>query len=493
MLENDIKNSDSVKKNLSYQFIYQVLILIVPLIIAPYLTRTLGDTAIGIYSYSYSIGQIFVVIANLGIAKYGQRLIAEKKEDSEKLRKSYWSLFVVHAIVSIVVFIIYILFSIFIVKEDKIIFLLQGFYVLSAFFDITWLFYGIEQFKNVVIKNTFVKIIEFILIFTFVKDSSDLYIYTIIMSFSVMLGMAVMLPYSFKLVKPIKINFEDCKKHMKPLLILFIASVATLLFTFFDKTLLGIFSTKENVAYYEYSNKIVLVPRTIATVISSVMYSRACIFINENKFEQAKKYREYSFMFVYCISFASIFGLLGIGNEFVKLYYGESFEKCNEIIKAMSPTILIISMADILRTQILIPIHKDKEYTIITIVSAILNIIVSLILLPYFDVYGVIIGSILSEGASLILINKICSKYNNTFDMLKMMIPFCIFGIIMYSFILILNSIMKYSILNFILKIIIAGIIYLVFTSIYLLKFFKYKNEIKIIVKDILRKARINA
>lgn len=490
MLENDIKKSDSVKKNLSYQLIYQVLILILPLLIAPYLTRTLGDTAIGIYSYSYSIGQIFVVIANLGIAKYGQRLIAENKENSTELRKSYWSLFIVHAVVSIIVFLIYMMFSIFLVKEDKIIFLLQGFYVLSAFFDITWLFYGIEQFKNVVIKNTFVKIIEFVLIFVFVKNPSDLGIYTTIMAFSVMIGMAIMLPYSFKLVKPIKVRFEDCRKHIKPLLLLFIASVATLLFTFFDKTLLGIFSTKENVAYYEYSNKIVLVPRTIATVISSVMYSRACIFINDNKFEQAKKYREYSFMFVYCISFASIFGLLGVGNEFVKLYYGEKFLECNGIIKAMSPTILIISLADILRTQILIPIHKDKEYTIITIISAILNIIVSLILLPHWGVYGVIVGSILAEGASLILINKICNKYNNTFEMLKMMIPFLIFGVIMYGVILILNSIMKYSILNFILKIMIGGTIYITFTMIYLVKFFKYKNELKNMMKDILGKVR---
>ena len=62
---------DSVKKNLSFQFIYQVLILVLPLVLAPYLTRTLGDTALGVYSYSYSIGQIFVVLANLGISKYG--------------------------------------------------------------------------------------------------------------------------------------------------------------------------------------------------------------------------------------------------------------------------------------------------------------------------------------------------------------------------------------------------------------------------------------
>ena len=68
---------DSVKKNLSFQFIYQVLILVLPLVLAPYLTRTLGDTALGVYSYSYSIGQIFVVLANLWLIKFSSSFKAE--------------------------------------------------------------------------------------------------------------------------------------------------------------------------------------------------------------------------------------------------------------------------------------------------------------------------------------------------------------------------------------------------------------------------------
>ena len=269
---------DSVKKNLSFQFIYQVLILVLPLVLAPYLTRTLGDTALGVYSYSYSIGQIFVVLANLGISKYGQRIIAEKKGNVIELRKVYWSLFTVHAVVSAFVFAAYMVFAFACGGNDRVVFLLQGFYVLSAFFDITWFYYGIEKFNGVVIRNTIVKAAEFVLIFLFVKSPDDLWKYTLIMALSILLGMVVLLPPTFKYVKPIRFSFADCKMHVSPLMVLFIASVATLLFTFFDKTLLGIFSTKENVAYYEYSNKIVLVPRTIATVISTVMYSRACVF-----------------------------------------------------------------------------------------------------------------------------------------------------------------------------------------------------------------------
>ena len=396
---------DSVKKNLSFQFIYQVLILVLPLVLAPYLTRTLGDTALGVYSYSYSIGQIFVVLANLGISKYGQRIIAEKKGNVIELRKVYWSLFTVHAVVSAFVFAAYMVFAFACGGNDRVVFLLQGFYVLSAFFDITWFYYGIEKFNGVVIRNTIVKAAEFVLIFLFVKSPDDLWKYTLIMALSILLGMVVLLPPTFKYVKPIRFSFADCKMHISPLMVLFIASVATLLFTFFDKTLLGIFSTKENVAYYEYSNKIVLVPRTIATVISTVMYSRACVFISRNELSEAKKYRTFSLLFIYFISFASIFGLLSVGDLFVNIYYGESFLECVGIINMLSSTILIVALADVVRTQILIPMHKDKEYMIITIISAVLNVAVSMLLLGPIGVYGVVIGSILSETISLVLIS----------------------------------------------------------------------------------------
>lgn len=481
---------DSVKKNLSFQFIYQVLILVLPLVLAPYLTRTLGDTALGVYSYSYSIGQIFVVLANLGISKYGQRIIAEKKGNVIELRKVYWSLFTVHAVVSAFVFAAYMVFAFACGGNDRVVFLLQGFYVLSAFFDITWFYYGIEKFNGVVIRNTIVKAAEFVLIFLFVKSPDDLWKYTMIMALSILLGMVVLLPPTFKYVKPIRFSFADCKMQISPLMVLFIASVATLLFTFFDKTLLGIFSTKENVAYYEYSNKIVLVPRTIATVISTVMYSRACVFISRNELSEAKKYRTFSLLFIYFISFASIFGLLSVGDLFVNIYYGESFLECVGIINMLSSTILIVALADVVRTQILIPMHKDKEYMIITIISAVLNVAVSMLLLGPLGVYGVVIGSILSETISLVLISLICRKQIDWKEAFVLAVPFVIIGIAMYFSVRLVTLFISDSLFTLLIEVLVGAFVYISLSAVYLLFIYKDKETIRNIIRNLLLKFR---
>ena len=61
--------SSSVKKNFSYNIIYQILILILPLITAPYVSRVIGAEGNGIYSYTYSIVQYFALFA-MGIVQW---------------------------------------------------------------------------------------------------------------------------------------------------------------------------------------------------------------------------------------------------------------------------------------------------------------------------------------------------------------------------------------------------------------------------------------
>ncbi len=482
-MEKEIKRfkPDGVKKNLFFQFFYQVIILVIPLILAPYLTRTLGDTALGIYSYTLSIAQIFVVVANLGIAKYGQRLIVEKRDDDEKLRKSFWSLFLVHFIISTIISLCFVCFCFIPGLQDSKIYLLQSFYVVSSIFDITWLFFGLENFKSVVIKNILIKTFELILILILIKTTTDLWLYTLIMSLSSLIGMVVLLPSAIKRIKPIRFNIIDCREHIKPLLILFIASVAGFLFSFFDKTLLGLFSTKENVAYYEYSNKIILVPRTIASVISTVMYSRACFFIQHNKIEEAKKFRRYSILFIYFISFASIFGLIGVGPLFSTLYYGEEFSICGLIIMALSPTILITSLADLLRTQILIPMHKDFEYTIISLVSAILNIIISIILIPPLGVFGVVVGSLFAEGLALILQLVICRKQIDLVKSSLLTIPFMLIGLIMLVSIYFLGKAMPDSLLKLLVQVGVGGVLFFILSFVYLIFIYKEKKDIRLL------------
>ena len=55
----------SIKKNVIINTIYQLLIIIVPFITVPYVSRVLGPEGVGVYSYTRSIVSYFIMFSAL--------------------------------------------------------------------------------------------------------------------------------------------------------------------------------------------------------------------------------------------------------------------------------------------------------------------------------------------------------------------------------------------------------------------------------------------
>lgn len=475
--------AQSVKKNFIFQIIYQIVILVIPLVVAPYLTRTLGDTALGIYSYTYSIAYYFVIFAMLGISRHGQRIIAAKRNDKHELGKAFWSLYFVHAMFSLLSIAAYLVFVFCFGGEYQTIYLIQVIYVASALFDITWLFYGLENFQSVVIKNFALKIAECICIFCLIKSQADLWLYALIMSCSACLGQAVMMPQAIRFIKPTKFGLRDIKQHFKPLFVLFIAVVASTLYTVFDKTLLGLLSTKENVAYYEYSYKIINIPKMIIGVIFTVLFPRACASTAKGDIKNSQKYIMYSLHFTCFLGIGSLFGLLGIANLFSVLYFGESFAICGDVIIVLSPIILINEVGNIVRTQYMVPNHMDNLFILCLVLNAILNLVISIVLIPVIGIYGAIIGTLSAEIFGTCFQLVVSRKVLPFKKVILTMIPYAIFGVAMFGVIYLLRLYFNTGWWDLLLQVAVGGGLYCLLCGIYLWFFSPIKDNVKALVR----------
>ena len=181
----------SLKVNIIYQFLYEILIIFIPLFTIPYVSRVLGAENIGLFSYTYAVANYFVLFANLGIKNYGSRTIAMVRNNKEDLNRIFSEILSVHIVFSIIITFIYLVLLSFGVEDNQNIFLIQGIYVFAAIFDINWFFFGIEKFKLTVGRNTLVKILSVVLVFVFVKTQTDLWIYALILALSVFGGQSV--------------------------------------------------------------------------------------------------------------------------------------------------------------------------------------------------------------------------------------------------------------------------------------------------------------
>lgn len=96
---------------------------------------------------------------------------------------------VVNSIVSIVLYFGY--FFIF-CKDDKAIALLQLFVLISALFDVSWFYQGLERFKSIAIRNIVINCLTTVLIFLFVNKPEDIVIYSAIKCVSVLASQLVL-------------------------------------------------------------------------------------------------------------------------------------------------------------------------------------------------------------------------------------------------------------------------------------------------------------
>ena len=221
--------------NFLYQGIYQILVLILPLITIPYTSKVLGAGGIGLYSYSYAVVSYFVSFANMGINIYGNREIAAVQNDKDKRSQLFCDLMTIQMIFASIALFAYVVMIGIGARENRVVFLIQGIYIIGQAFDINWLYFGLEKFKITVIRNLIIKIITTILIFLLIKESTDLILYLLILAVGTVVGNSAVWLFVKRYVVYKRPELVNIKQYIKPIIILLIPSFAVKIYTQMDK------------------------------------------------------------------------------------------------------------------------------------------------------------------------------------------------------------------------------------------------------------------
>lgn len=393
--------SGKLVKNFIYNTMYQVLVLIAPLITTPYISRTLGVTNIGIYQYSQSIANYFVLIGAVGTTLYGQREIAYLQDKPKEKSTAFWEIEIFRLAATLLCTVIY--YIVFCTHGSySEIYLILTLEVLATAFDISWLYMGMENFSIIVKRNTIIKLTGIICVFLFVKGPGDLGIYTLCMTVPLFVG-NLSLWFSLRrvLVKT-TLSLEELisgiQTRLKPILILFLPQVAMDVYLLLDKTMIGIFgSSIDEVGFYSQGQKIVKIVLLLVTSLGTVMLPTMSSLFAKGNYEEIKKSIVMAFRFIYLLSFALLFGLCAIASRFVPLFFGEGYDPVTSLIIAISPIILIIATSNVIGKQYLLPTNQQTAFTVSIIAGAIVNFILNLILIHFWDAMGASIATVLAE------------------------------------------------------------------------------------------------
>lgn len=472
-----------------YQIVYEILILVLPFVTSPYIARVIGAEGMGEYSYSYTVATYFVLFSNLGIKNYGNRVIAESRDDQNTLNKAFSGVFLTHAFASLISIAVYVIY---ITQLDfnKIYAEIQLLYVISALFDISWFYFGIEYFKLTVTRNCIVKILNVVFVFLLVKSREDLWIYCVIMSLGMLLSQLTLWVPLSKYVKLIRVDISEIKQHITPMLILFVPVIAVSLYKYMDKIMIGVMSSKIQLGFYENSEKVVNIPTTIITSFGTVMLPKMSYYIAKGSIEKSFRYIRISVKYIMILAFALSFGIASVGSVFAQFFWGEEFSLSGDIIMLLAITIPFVSLASIIRMQYLIPSSKDKEYLGSVVVGAVINFIINCLFIPHLGAIGAALGTVCAEmTVCCVQVFVVRKELPLKSYISSISIPF-VFGAIMFFVVYSMRNTSMIAIVTLLLQVLVGGIIYCFLTALYLIY---TKDEIFLgIINKILKKGDSN-
>lgn len=470
-------------RNFLYNVGYQVLIIIVPIILAPYLSRVVGPEGIGTYSYTYSIVTLFGLLANLGIAKYGNREIAKCGNDRQKRSQVFAELISIKFFCGLVTLGIYLCFVTFFVSEYRTAFYIQTLNLLSFIIEVSWLFWGMQEFRITTLACTVMKILSLFLVFAFVRSEADIYRYIFILASNAFLihlstWLFIKKYIDFKVVLVSVLN-----RHWRNMLLLFFPVLAKYLYSTMDRVMLGSFVGIEEVGYYENVQSITMTFVYVLTAMGDVILPKMTLLYETKDVKQRETLFQGIFHLICFLSVGGMYGFIGVADRFIPWFYGEKFSVCVPLLKLMSPILVFAGFSDLVRSIFLLPQYRDKEYVIALIVGAVVNFFINVTLIPHLYSVGAVIGTIAAEAMVFVIQfwfirNEIHKKY-----FFKNIGVYGILGLLILPVCQAISNLCDSAFISIVGEIIVGGGLYTISVCLYL---FVYERDIYIKLQQII-------
>lgn len=390
--------------NYIYSILFQLVRVALPVVTVPFLLSRLGSSTIGISDFAANISGWFILFGNLGVSVYGNRQIAKVKNNREDLSRTFFEIFLMLVINTLVVSIFYGAYILINVKDHQLIYWLYFMNIIASAIEISWFYYGTEDFKPVSIRNSSVRIISAFLLFIFIKTPEDLSKMVIITGGTELLSGLLMFTRLKKYIDPVKVSLADAyRHHFKGTVALFIPTIAINVYTLLDQSMLG-FIGKDmmNLNLYKTAQSFVKMFLYFITSIGTVMLPRVTnVFYNdEGGQEKAKNLVITTFKIGCALSIPMMLAMIFVSPTFFPWYLRLSPETIDPMIllvQVSSPIVIFISLSNVFGTQYLVPTGRTREYTTSVIAGAVTNFFMNLFLIPRLLGVGAAIASCVAE------------------------------------------------------------------------------------------------
>lgn len=245
--------------------------------------------------------------------------------------------------------------------------------------------------------------------FAFVKTQDDYCIYAGITVFAAA-GANILNFFRARKYCTIRLTAKiDWKKHLKPILLIFASSFAITIYVNSDVTILGVLTSDYHVGIYTVAMKIYTMVKSVLASILLVSVPRLSRYAGmQNRLNFERLFNKVFGAMVLTV-LPAVVGLFELSQEVVLFISSESYLEAAVPLRILSIALVASLFGWLYNTCVLVPWKREGQFLVATLVSAILNVGLNILLIPRFRENAAAFTTLLAELCSMMLCIR-CSR-----------------------------------------------------------------------------------
>ncbi len=390
--------------------------IIFPLITFPYISRVLGVENIGIYNFSTSVVSYFTLLAGLGINTYAIREGARYRNNKKDISEFCSEVFSVNLISTLISYGILAVCLFFLpsLHDDALIIMILSVSICFTTLGCEWVFNIYEEFGYITIRTILFQILSVILMFVFVKNKHSLIQYALITVLATS-GANIINIFARKKFCDIRFCFgRKLKKHLLPILILFANSIAMTIYINSDVTILGLISGNYYVGLYSVATKVYTMLKSLLGALIVVSIPRLSSYLGADNKKQYVETSSIILNALITIAVPAMVGTFALSDEIVLILSGREYIAASMALKILSVALVFSIFSWFYTSCVLVVNKQDRSVLKATTLAAVVNIVLNVILIPYFNQNAAALTTALAEFVSAFVCYLYGRKYFHT-------------------------------------------------------------------------------
>ena len=400
---NDLFSNQGFKKyfgSTSWLLAHRVLGLFGSLFIGIWVARYLGPTDYGTFNYIQSLVGIFAIVASLGLDSLIVRELLDEKNNNQKLLGSALGLKIFGSI--LLFFIILILaFTLNLNYENRTYCLIV---VLATFCQsykvIEFYFTSTVQGKFIAQVNIVSLVISSALKVLLILTNQPLVYFfwvLVIESFIISVGLVILYKLHVGSLLKWKFDFITVKVLLKDGWPLILSGFVIMIYMRIDQVMIEYFIDSKSVGIYAVAARLSELWYFVPAIIADSLFPAILNVKKDEALFQERIKNLYSLMFFLAIGIA--LPITFIGGYVIEFLYGIEYKDAGEVLKIHVWSAVFVFIGFIFNKYLILK-NWTKLAFYRTLIGAIANIVLNIILIPNLGISGAAIATLISQAVS---------------------------------------------------------------------------------------------